>query len=170
VTNLTWGEANSLPLKDMALQCVRTKIRLDSDPRVLQEFPRTSERVMRRHGLTIERYQLLLAFKIAAKADEQLTVRNLDAAHGCRKFDASPIGRLFCIRVCILRGTREGSKHASQPGQRHPVSRTTAEPTHLPSRHRELVTQQQNLDLVLGVRAAMQHYQPENMPKQPIRT
>lgn len=44
--------------------------------RALQEFLRGSERVMRRHGLTTERYQLLLALKIAARRGEDVTVRD----------------------------------------------------------------------------------------------
>lgn len=43
----------------------------------VQEFLRTSERVMRKHGLTIERYQLLLLLKVAAQRSEAVTVGGL---------------------------------------------------------------------------------------------
>ncbi len=43
----------------------------------LQEFTRTSAHVMRAHGLTIERYQLLLAIKVADRRGEPVTVRGL---------------------------------------------------------------------------------------------
>jgi hypothetical protein len=54
---------------------------------------------------------------------------------GTHKYAAPPVAR----------------KHPNQRGQEHPVSRTAACPGHLPPQHRELVTQQKDLDLVLGV-------------------
>lgn len=59
-------------------------------------------------------------------------------------------------------------KHPGQCGKERPIARTTTRPAHLPTEHRELVTQDQQLDLVRGVRAAPQHRQPEEVSKQPV--
>ncbi len=46
----------------------------------LQEFVRTSERISRKHGLTTERYQLLLFIKVAELRGEVATVGGLATA------------------------------------------------------------------------------------------
>ena len=48
--------------------------------RALQEFVRQTERVARRHGLTTERYQLLLFIKLASRDDAGATVGELATA------------------------------------------------------------------------------------------
>ena len=45
----------------------------------LQEFARSTERALRRHGLTSERYQLLLLIKVAQQRGEPATVGSLAA-------------------------------------------------------------------------------------------
>jgi hypothetical protein len=42
-------------------------------------------------------------------------------------------------------------KHSDECGQEHPIGRVAAWPAHLPTEHRELVTQDQDLDLVRGI-------------------
>jgi hypothetical protein len=42
-------------------------------------------------------------------------------------------------------------KHPGLRGQEHPISWTATRPDHLPAKHRKLVTQDQQLDLVHGV-------------------
>ncbi len=59
-------------------------------------------------------------------------------------------------------------KHPSQRGQEHPISRAAARPTHLPAKHCELVTQNEYLDLVRGVRSTPHHQASEEMSKQPV--
>jgi len=59
-----------------------------------------------------------------------------------------------------------------RPGQMrqdtHPIGWTTTRPADLPTKHRELVTQDQQLDLVRGVRAATQHRKSEEVSKHPV--
>ncbi|HWB22096.1 MAG TPA: MarR family transcriptional regulator [Gaiellaceae bacterium] len=43
----------------------------------LQEFLRSSERITRAHGLTAERYQLLLSIKVASLRGDEVTVSDL---------------------------------------------------------------------------------------------
>lgn len=42
-------------------------------------------------------------------------------------------------------------KQPGQGGEHHPISRGTTWPSYLPAEHRELVTQDENLDLVRGL-------------------
>jgi hypothetical protein len=51
-----------------------------------------------------------------------------------------------------------------------PINRAAVRPRNLPPEHRQLVAQDKDLDLDRGLRAAPQHDQPEEVPKQPVQT
>jgi hypothetical protein len=59
-------------------------------------------------------------------------------------------------------------KHPDKRREEDPISRPTSWPLDLPSQHSQLVAQDEDLDLVRGLRPAKQHAQPEEMPKQPV--
>ena len=59
-----------------------------------------------------------------------------------------------------------------QPGERgqeDSISRPAVRPSNLPAQHRELVTQEKDLNLVRGLRPATQHDQPDEMTEQPVQ-
>jgi hypothetical protein len=60
-----------------------------------------------------------------------------------------------------------------RPDQRrdeYPIGRPAARPRDLPPQYRQLVAQDKDLDLFRGLRAATQHRQHEEVPKQPVET
>lgn len=59
----------------------------------LRRFAQASEQVLRRHGLTRERYELLLAIKSAESAGSPATVSDLTAALGVAQVSVSQLVR-----------------------------------------------------------------------------
>jgi DNA-binding MarR family transcriptional regulator len=59
----------------------------------LRRFSQASDRVLQRHGLTPERYELLLAIKDAEHANERATVSELTAALGVAQSSVTQLVR-----------------------------------------------------------------------------
>jgi DNA-binding MarR family transcriptional regulator len=93
----------------------------------MRRFLQASERVLRAHGLTPERYELLLAIKGASEGDERVSVGALAEELGVaqssvtqlvrRAEDAGLVGREVSsadARVRYLRLTRKGERRLAR--------------------------------------------------------
>jgi DNA-binding MarR family transcriptional regulator len=93
----------------------------------LRQFSQASDRVLQKHGLTAERYELLLAIKGTEHANERATVSELTAALGVAQSSVTQLVRrvedagLVCrevsasdARVRYLRLTKLGERQLAK--------------------------------------------------------
>lgn len=93
----------------------------------LRQFSQASEQVLERHGLTTERYELLLAMKSSENGEDRVTVSELTSALGVAQSSVTQLARRAedagllrrevspsDARVRYLRLTRHGERKLAQ--------------------------------------------------------